>query len=37
MRYSWLDLLFYVLAIVLLVPLVMRFTEAIVEVLGSIN
>jgi hypothetical protein len=31
MPYRWLDLLFYVLAFVLLVPLAMRFVEAIVE------
>jgi len=29
MRYSWLDLLFYILAFVLLVPLVMRLAESI--------
>jgi len=33
MRYSWLDLLFYILAIVLLVPLVMRLVESIMSCL----
>jgi hypothetical protein len=31
MRYSWLDLLFYVLAFVLLVPLVMRLAESVMR------
>lgn len=30
MRYSWLDLVLYFLAIILLIPLVMRFVESIV-------
>jgi hypothetical protein len=33
MRYSWFDLLLYVLAIVLLIPLVMRFIETLVKAL----
>jgi hypothetical protein len=33
MRYSWFDLLLYVLAIVLLIPLVMRFVETLVKAL----
>jgi hypothetical protein len=33
MRYSWLDLLFYILAIVLLVPLVMRLAESVMTFL----
>lgn len=37
MPYRWLDLLFYILAIVLLVPLVMRFVEAIVDIVRAIN
>jgi hypothetical protein len=31
MRYSWLDLLFAILAIVLLVPLVMRLAESVMS------
>jgi hypothetical protein len=31
MRYSWLDLVFYVLAIVLLVPLVMGLVESVMS------
>jgi hypothetical protein len=33
MRYSWLDLILYLLMLVLLVPLVMRFVESILETL----
>jgi hypothetical protein len=33
MRYSWLDLILYLLAIVLLIPLVMRFVESILATL----
>jgi hypothetical protein len=33
MRYSWLDLVFTVLAVVLLVPLFMRLLQAITEAL----
>jgi len=35
MRYTWFDLVLYLLAIVLLIPLVMRLVESVVEVLGS--
>lgn len=31
MRYSWFDLFLYVLAIALLIPLVMRFVESILN------
>ena len=31
MRYSWLDLILYLLMLVLLIPLVMRFVESILE------
>ncbi len=31
MRYSWLDLILYLFALVLLIPLVMRFVESILE------
>jgi hypothetical protein len=33
MRYSWLDLILYLLMLVLLIPLVMRFVESILETL----
>ncbi len=33
MRYSWLDLVFYTLAFVLLVPLVMRLAESVMSCL----
>jgi hypothetical protein len=33
MRYSWLDLLLYALAVVLLVPLVMRLFESVMSCL----
>ena len=33
MRYSWLDLILYLLLLVLLIPLVMRFVESILETL----
>jgi hypothetical protein len=35
MRYSWFDLVLYLLAIVLLIPLVMRFVESILQVLDA--
>ena len=31
MRYSWLDLVLYLLRLVLLIPLVMRFVESILD------
>jgi hypothetical protein len=34
MRYSWFDLILYLLALVLFIPLVMRFVESILNVLG---
>jgi hypothetical protein len=34
MRYSWFDLALYLLAIVLLIPLVMRLVESIADVIG---
>lgn len=34
MRYSWLDLVLYLLAIVLLIPLVMRFVESVMKAIG---
>ena len=37
MRYSWFDLVLYLLAIVLLIPLVMRFVEVILVALDGIN
>jgi hypothetical protein len=37
MRCSWLDLLFYVLAIVLLVPLAMRLTEAVLDAIAPLG
>jgi hypothetical protein len=33
MRYSWLDLILYLLMLVLLIPLAMRFVESILETL----
>jgi hypothetical protein len=35
MRYSWFDLVLYLFAIVLLIPLVMRLVESILDVVGS--
>jgi hypothetical protein len=35
MRYSWFDLILYLLALVLFIPLVMRFVESIINVLGQ--
>jgi hypothetical protein len=37
MRYSWYDLVLYLFAIVLLIPLVMRLVESILDVLDGIN
>ncbi len=37
MRYSWFDLVLYSFAIVLLIPLVMRFVESVLKVLNDIN
>ena len=34
MRYSWFDLVLYLFAIVLLIPLVMRFVESILRTFG---
>jgi hypothetical protein len=34
MRYSWFDLVLYVFAIVLLIPLVMRLVESILDVVS---
>ena len=34
MRYSWFDLVLYLFAIVLLIPLVMRLVESILDVVG---
>jgi hypothetical protein len=37
MRYSWFDLILYLLAIVLLIPLVMRLVESILNALDAVN
>ena len=37
MRYSWFDLVLYILALVLLIPLVMHLVESILKVLDGIN
>jgi hypothetical protein len=37
MRYSWFDLVLYLFAIVLLIPLVMRFVQSVVTTLEGIN
>ncbi len=37
MRYSWFDLVLYILALVLLIPLVMRLVESILKVLDAVN
>jgi hypothetical protein len=37
MRYSWFDLILYLLAIVLLVPLVMRLVEWVLNALDGLN
>jgi hypothetical protein len=35
MRYSWFDLILYLLAIALLIPLVMRLVETILDAVGG--
>ncbi len=35
MRFSWLDLALYLLALVLLIPLVIRFTESVLKALAD--
>ena len=37
MRYSWFDLVLYLFAIVLLIPLVMRFVQSVLTTLEGIN
>jgi hypothetical protein len=37
MRFSWLDLALYLLAIVLLIPLVIRFLESVMKALADTN
>ena len=37
MRFSWLDLGLYLLAIVLLIPLVIRFFESVLKALADTN
>jgi hypothetical protein len=37
MRYSWLDLGLFLLALVLLIPLVMRLVESVFDALGNGN
>ncbi len=37
MRFSWLDLALYLLAIVLLIPLVIRFFESVTKALADTN
>jgi hypothetical protein len=37
MRCSWFDLVLYLFAIVLLIPLVMRLVESVLNVLDGIN
>ena len=37
MRYSWIDLMLYALAVVLLIPLVMRLVESILNVMDGFN
>jgi hypothetical protein len=36
MRYSWFDLVLYLFAIVLLIPLVMRLVESVLATLGPL-
>jgi hypothetical protein len=36
-RYSWLDLILYLLAIVLLIPLVMRLVESVLSALDGLS
>jgi hypothetical protein len=35
MRYSWLDIVMFIAAIVLLIPLVMRFAEIVAEAIAG--
>jgi hypothetical protein len=35
MRYSWIDLVLYVIAAALLVPLVLRFVESVMRAIGE--
>jgi hypothetical protein len=37
MRFSWLDLALYLVAIVLLIPLVIRFFESVMKALADTN
>lgn len=37
MRFSWLDLALYLLAIVLLIPLVIRFLESVMKAVADTN
>jgi len=37
MRYSWIDLALYLLAIVLLIPLVIRFVESVMKAFADTN
>jgi hypothetical protein len=37
MRYSWFDLALYALAVVLLIPLLIRLVESILKVLDAIG
>jgi hypothetical protein len=37
MRYSWFDLVLYLLALVLLIPLVMRLVESVLNALGGLE
>ena len=37
MRYSWFDLVLYLFALVLLIPLVMRLVESILDAISGIN
>jgi hypothetical protein len=37
MRYAWFDLVLYLLALVLLIPLVMRLVESVLDALPGFN
>ncbi len=37
MRYSWIDLVLYALVLVLLIPLVVRLVESILNALDGLN
>ncbi len=37
MRYSWFDLVLYLLALVLLIPLVMRLVESVFDAMDGLN